>query len=89
METSFDEWNEQLRELLKQQQEKLASNFQGRKLQEYRDSVSELQVGAAFKFQITNFNSKMLNLSSKEVPWHSGTVPCSRPVDQSKRHNMT
>lgn len=55
METSFDEWNEQLRELLKQQQEKLASNFQGRKLQEYRDSVSELQVGAAFKFQISTF----------------------------------
>jgi hypothetical protein len=44
MEKSFDEWNEKLRQYLKEKQEKLAVNFQARKLQEYRESVSELQV---------------------------------------------
>lgn len=44
MERTFDEWNEQLRVLLKENQAKLAVNFEARKLQEYRDSVTELQV---------------------------------------------
>lgn len=46
MEKTFDEWNEQLRTYLAEKQEKLAVNFQARKLQEYRESVSELQVRA-------------------------------------------
>lgn len=50
MEKSFDEWNESLREILGKQQEKLSRNFQALKLQDYRDSVSELQVCAAFVF---------------------------------------
>lgn len=44
MEKTFDDWNEKLRVALVEKQEKLAVNFQARKLQEYRDSVSELQV---------------------------------------------
>lgn len=44
MERNFDGWNEALREKLLANQVTLAKNFDARKLAEYRDSVSELNV---------------------------------------------
>jgi hypothetical protein len=44
MERTFDEWNASLHQQLLLSQTRLERDFQARKLQEYRDSVTELQV---------------------------------------------